>query len=470
MLGFAFHFELGRYHATPWGAHVNEGAVEWPPSPWRVLRALYAVSRTHVGLHAQRAGIDAAICRLAAAPPPVYELPASVEAHTRHYFPSRLHSPSKPGETDLVIDAFRAVSPEDEVRIWWDVAFDDCERSALAAVARGLGHLGRSESICSARLLDGDGPAAQDAVPATYVDPADGLVNRELVGLLCPSADDAIEALEVSIAALRKRRLLVPPGARFVDYAVRLPALPPQAPALPTDRPTIARFRLTGGSRPAMREAVTVGHALRAALQGRYGRAHENAASPVFSGRAGERPRRDQHAHAHYLAMPGRDGRRIDHVVVWAPEGFGEAEVAALAGLTRLRMQDGRDPLHVALGALGVAEDLNLPELLGPSTTWVSLTPFGLPRHPKRRGGAIVDGPAAQIRRELEFRCFPQPTEVAAIEGDWLAFRRARPFVSRLEAPSVAGARIVFAEPVRGRPIALGALCHFGLGLFVPER
>ena len=36
-------FPAGRYHATPWGRHVNEGVPEWPPSPWRLLRALVAV-------------------------------------------------------------------------------------------------------------------------------------------------------------------------------------------------------------------------------------------------------------------------------------------------------------------------------------------------------------------------------------------------------------------------------------------
>jgi CRISPR-associated protein Csb2 len=35
-------FPAGRLHATPWGRHVNEGAVEWPPSPWRILRSLIA--------------------------------------------------------------------------------------------------------------------------------------------------------------------------------------------------------------------------------------------------------------------------------------------------------------------------------------------------------------------------------------------------------------------------------------------
>src|SRR6266508_6988675 len=38
----AVRFPLGRYHATAWDRSVNEGAVEWPPSPWRLLRALVA--------------------------------------------------------------------------------------------------------------------------------------------------------------------------------------------------------------------------------------------------------------------------------------------------------------------------------------------------------------------------------------------------------------------------------------------
>jgi hypothetical protein len=34
-------FLTGRFHATPWGRNVNEGVPEWPPSPYRLLRALY---------------------------------------------------------------------------------------------------------------------------------------------------------------------------------------------------------------------------------------------------------------------------------------------------------------------------------------------------------------------------------------------------------------------------------------------
>jgi hypothetical protein len=31
MIGIAITFPTGRFHATPWGRHVNEAAQEWPP-------------------------------------------------------------------------------------------------------------------------------------------------------------------------------------------------------------------------------------------------------------------------------------------------------------------------------------------------------------------------------------------------------------------------------------------------------
>ena len=42
MFALTFSFPAGRYHATPWGRHVNEADVAWPPEPWRILRALLA--------------------------------------------------------------------------------------------------------------------------------------------------------------------------------------------------------------------------------------------------------------------------------------------------------------------------------------------------------------------------------------------------------------------------------------------
>lgn len=460
MVGLAIRFDLGRYHATPWGSHVNDAAVEWPPSPWRILRALYAVSRTNVSVAPYRAAIDEALTRLIEAGPPSYQLPASSAHHTRHYMPHREH-PSQ--STDKVLDGFLALDPEGELQVWWDVLLRVEELAALRSAAEALGYLGRSESVCSVRVLEDRGQCVRDARPLAEASTAED----ELVSLLCPSDDDPLSALTISVTELRRRRLLAPPGAKWVDFAIRLPTAAP-APTAPAERPTLARFRVRGGSRPSMRDAVAVGHLVRAALQARYGRGNGDAASAVFSGRAGEARRTDQHLHAHYLATPDADGRRVEHVVVWAPEGFGAGEVAALAALTELRLRDA-EPLRLALTAIGRTDAMRLPALLGPARVWRSLTPFGLTRHPKTRGGREIDGPSDQIRRELALRGFPEPDSIEQLHGAWLEYRRTRPGRSRLEAPRAVGVRITFAEEVSG-PLALGALSHFGLGLYVPER
>ena len=40
MISISLRFSTGRFHATPWNRHVNEGVPEWPPSPWRILRSI----------------------------------------------------------------------------------------------------------------------------------------------------------------------------------------------------------------------------------------------------------------------------------------------------------------------------------------------------------------------------------------------------------------------------------------------
>jgi CRISPR-associated protein Csb2 len=123
----------------------------------------------------------------------------------------------------------------------------------------------------------------------------------------------------------------------------------------------------------------------------------------------------------------------------------------------------------VALAALGRAEDMRLSGVLGPARFWHSLTPFGLVRHPKRRAGALVDGPGDQVLDELRRRGLDVPARVTLVRGSWHRFRGSKSGASRLTAAHLYGIRIEFDEEVRG-PLALGALSHYGLGLLAPVR
>lgn len=471
MIGLGVSFELGRYHATAWGAHVNEATVEWPPSPWRLLRALHSASFTDVRLADDRETLTRALTALATASPPSFELPPVESGHTRHFMPLPGYSPTKQGETSLVVDAFHALEPGAEVRAWWDAELDGEALAALARAACSVGYLGRSESVCSVRVLEAPATLQPDAIPAAEVEGDDEWASAERIDLLAVAEDveEPLAVLGTSVTEMRRERMLAPSGTRTVAYAVRYQQPNPAPPRrVAVSRPTIALLRVAGSARPALTDAVTVGHLLRSALQQRYDVERRGQRSPVLSGHDANGPRSDQHAHAHFLSLPDADRWRVDRLVVWAPEGLGPGEVAAVVRLSELRMRDAPEPFRVALAALGRADELVVSGLLGPATTWQSVTPLALTRHPKRRRGRIVDGPEDQVRRELELRSIGPVESVELMRGDWMRFARTRPGVSRREASRVVGVGLRFAEPVRG-PIALGGLSHFGLGLFEPE-
>jgi CRISPR-associated protein Csb2 len=122
-------FPAGRYHATPWGRHVNEGMPEWPPSPWRLLRALIAVWRRTCPDLMSESQVRHLVEPLLR--PPLFRLPASRVAHTRHYMPWEKKGPA---DRTLVFDTFVAVGRDDPLFIGWPAAgLSSGDRDALTS-------------------------------------------------------------------------------------------------------------------------------------------------------------------------------------------------------------------------------------------------------------------------------------------------------------------------------------------------
>ncbi len=464
MVGLTIKFDLGRYHANPWGSHVNDAAVEWPPSPWRLLRGLYSVGRTHLALSERQADLDRALAALATAPPPTFQLPPAEAAHTRHYMPVPGGASEKSAK---ILDGFLAVDPGAELVAWWEADLDAAAHDALAEAARALGYVGRSESVCTAGLRSDTTPVEPLAKPLE--DFAGATTELDTIDLLCVDAEDPIGALSISVADIRRERQARPPGTRAVAYGVPgLGAVGRERKRRDALAPNLALFRLRGASRPALTEAVAAGQLLRSALQSQFGRLHDGGKSVTFSGRAGEDRRRDQHQHAHFLALPDEHGRRVDRLLVWAPEGFGDGEVAALGAVRKLwawERDDGSTDLPLALGALGRSQEMALPGALGPAREWKSLTPFGLVRHPKVKLGKTTDSAEEQVARELAYRGFPKARSIKVEPGSqWHRFRSSKVGSSRAGRAPLTAITLRFDEEAAG-PIALGALSHYGLGL-----
>src|SRR5437660_7825053 len=97
-LCISIRFLTGRAHLHHWHAHHSDGKVDWPPSPWRLLRALVAAAGTGLTslpepldevISDDRAPADTIpVSRLAkllatlAAPPKIW-LPCTSGGHTR---------------------------------------------------------------------------------------------------------------------------------------------------------------------------------------------------------------------------------------------------------------------------------------------------------------------------------------------------------------------------------------------------
>jgi CRISPR-associated protein Csb2 len=170
----------------------------------------------------------------------------------------------------------------------------------------------------------------------------------------------------------------------------------------------------------------------------------------------------------------------LDHILLWAPMGFGHAAMAAIRGLRRTWMKGGAEELRIALAGQGVQDNMEawpegMERYLNASRVWKTLTPFVPPRFVKKTGS---NSPEGQIRAELASRQFPAPDRVeihaypSSGDLDEMQATHFRHYIRRRTRggnppPQDLGwfVRLTFPAPVQG-PICLGYGGHFGLGLF----
>jgi CRISPR-associated protein Csb2 len=398
---------------------------------------------------------------------PIYAVPPFVQSHTRHYMPDTKHQSVVNPSTDKVLDGFVMTARDAQLGVTWPVDLRAQLRTVLSELVEALPYLGRAESICVGRLLDDD-----QSLEGATCRPA-GSSGDTPIRLLASREPLDIDALTVSTANVRKEALIDPPGARWVEYTTitEHPARHVRTRRR-TAHATAVRWAIADTSpRPSVHAAVAMAEALRRAAMSSYGRRNEGGASPVLSGKEPTGTPLRGHQHAHYFALDLDGDRLLDTLVLWAPGRLGPAELAALGELELLRgysfIREFR-PCRLGLEGFGDAADV-IPELAVRSAqVWSSHTPFAPARHGRRKQpweNHVVD----EVRRELGYRDLPEPSRVNVLHrGGWLDFRRHR-LSERLEdARRAVGVDVEFSGPVMG-PIALGALSHLGLGVFLPK-
>lgn len=474
MIVLELRFLAGRYHATLWGRNVNEGIPEWPPSPYRIARALIDVWKRRWPEWSEDR-VKPLVNALAA--PARFCLPPAVAAHTRSYLSSNQKDASK---KQLIFDAFLALDKGHKVMIGFDAEVDDKGLQDLARLLEGLNYLGRSESWVEARVSE-DADAEWNCLPVADRGVTGG-ARSVRVACLLPEENYRehllgrvgltwIDALCVSTGELLKEGWSAPFLLDWIDYA-----MPPEQ--LPTGRTlplrskfNCARYALSATVLPPIQETLQVAERVRAYLMGIHKRIKEDnpgLVSSLFSGKQPDGTPLEGHRHAFYVPSDEDGDGRIDHVTITSAEPFGEDELSSLDRLTSIWQPKGRPDLQFVLVSLSAENRVQLSE------TWVSATPFVTSRHYRKGRGAYEQWLTAELCRECSFHGLPSPSSVEWIPGTlhtmhpvrWFEFTRSR----KGQAPvSGYGCIVSFKDPVSG-PFSLGAGCHFGLGAFVPYR
>ena len=488
MLAIQFDFTANRYHATQWGRHVNEGVLEWPPSPWRILRAIVATWRRTLPDLSLESVVP--ILETLASERPLYRLPPASTGHSRHYMPYNEGSRER---TTLVIDSFVAVQPDEPVvAMWQNADLDQQQTRDLAAILRNMPYLGRSESWVDAGITSdfpepNSAPLEDGALP-------DGDV--ETVRTLVPRSTAGLEDLMVETSDLRRSGRIDPEGAMWWLYTRSSDCFTSFRTYDHGNRPhgpnaQVVRFALSSNVLPLVKDTLRWGDLARRSAMAKFGRQNGNRASPTLSGRGESGEPLRGHRHCFYLPTDDDGDGRLDHLTVWAPEGLDPQEFQAIVSMIHLNPGRGREPVQLVYQAHGgVGDFAGVSPLFEASTRWRSVTPYVLTRHVKYRGPRDengyrrqVDGPEDQVRREVALRWpgngsvervrIQDPgTPIEPIRQGRSGGVRPIDFFRHRQAGSNGGGSYNFtvelSQPVRG-PIALGFACHYGLGLFVPS-
>jgi CRISPR-associated protein Csb2 len=472
MTTIELRFPAHRFHATPWGRHVNEGVPEWPPSPYRLLRALYdAWKRKHLSLPGSAVET---IFQALAEEAPQYVLPRAVAAHTRSYLSSNTLDPN---DKSLIFDGFVALDPNAACYIKWpDLMLTTEQRDILGQLLSSLNYLGRSESWVEARLFDADTPSA---VLCTRL--GGGEQSGEIVPVACVVAASQynekcpwMDALAYSTAEFLSDRRSAPPLMRPVPYLRPQGALVSHVAKHP--RRSVASVNavllaLDATVLPLVTATLEIAEQIRVRLMGIHKRitGDPTRMSAKFCGKAASGTPLTGHEHVFILPLGNSKGR-IDRVLLYtrAASGFDSDELRAILGLRTLYQRNRDQPVRTVVTWKGTADD---PQVRRSVTTVASTTPFVTPRHWRKGRGTSEEFLKEEVRRECHNHKLP---EVAAVEFlrrtpglfEWIEFRRNR----KKDPPRAGyGFEIRFKEAVKV-PFSLGYGCHFGLGQFDAEH
>lgn len=505
MLTLRLTFPWGRYYAHPWGqnpARITE--AEWPPSPWRLLRAIAAAWFQANPGHEPSAELIQTL-EVLGRELPTFVLPKVCFSRAIHYQPNY----GATSKEDLTLAKYKRVRHENhfaavggDLLAQWkfngvDNSAAGTARTLLDDLAGRISYFGRAESVCEIQVEN----AVIDEASVASVSLQQGKPCRQIApncrDVFCPNptdfqASDLWKRRNDNAADGTARKHLVqelidapqpmPDGAAWYSYqmpdgwpdrwVVRHPRPPRRRPRPDGVIAHFLVFSLQCRIPVPAKHTVSIAEMFRAAAI----RVHDQ---PSFALSGHDRPVEldGSHLHAFYLPQPDATGQYLSTLQVRSIHGFTQREVNALMGVGALRWAGGRFPVRPIL--LRIERDIPEPEQ---SRIWQSVTPFVPPRYWYRKKFAEgrvreLDSPENQLRLcliENEIttsiisicRMDEVNTGWDACKVHWS--KQARLTGSEPSHRIGVFLHVEFAEPVRLSFPSFGHSCHFGLGQIEP--
>jgi len=505
VLTIRLSFPWGRFYAHPWGqnpARITE--AEWPPSPWRLLRAIAAAwFQANPGCEPSPELIQT--LETLGRELPTFVLPKASFARAIHYQPNF----GATAKDDMALAKYKRVRHEnhfvavgDDVIVrWWLEGVDGATKAIIRAVVSDIAgritYFGRAESICEVSVEDEtpvNEPHArvvlQEAQPCRQI-------SADCRDVFCPNpsdfqASDLWMRRDAGVGSGMARKHLVqdlidapqplPDGTAWYSYR------------MPDGWPQRWVVRHSRASRRQQSDTRIVARYLEFSLQCRIpvpvkhvvsiAELFRNAAisinrDPSYALSGHDRPDDLEigHHHAFYLPQPDASGNALERLRVWCAHGFTQREVNALLSVGALRWAGGRFPARPVF--LEMQRDL---PSASSARIWESVTPYVPPRYWYRKKiaeGRIrgADSPENQLERNLvENGVTITPISIARIQvsdSEWdickvHLSKQAQQAEAEPDRRVGVNLRIEFGEPVAMPFPSFGHSNHFGLGQFRP--
>ncbi len=494
-------FPLGRFHATPWKVFpYDDPHGEWPPSPWRLLRAVMARSyqlwrETGIPSDEHRAQLVRAFASSSVS----WYLPKFTwrGPGLRQYQPAEFKrvpaDAKKPGvmtyNTTKARDNFWLTSPECDPIVWVleSNEWAQSTRNLLADCLDRMTYFGRTESITEIRCVDGLPPNI-DINDINCV--LEGAPSSGSVPVLAPTRDVALEQVQALTDDPSVAESTVPPGAQwlFAMRPVKSPVNLPRRKRKSREPTPFVQFAIGSRVSPPRKSIVVLtqrfrGRVVRAFLGCGWRQASSAQRDKVrlLTGKdADGKPLQEHHPHVYFgIHFDERTGRAA-RLMVWRGQPFTDDEQRAIlkAANQELPIAFGRtrrkDPWAVRLVPLDSQEPPPRGFDVQAYRRWETATPYVPPRHVYGRRGRVKSGETVedQLRREVNRQGFDTSKLIINVDDQGFRWTQVhRPWRSQGDPTNFEKrgyhVSLTFDTPVRG-PIALGHSSHFGLGLFVP--